>query len=361
MEMALWRAEGGKLRNIAPSAMRLEAELETLIESDSSVLGEDLLIIGRQVATPFGGVVDLLALDETGVLYVIELKRDRTPRDVTGQALDYWSWAATLALPALQEIFAGYRPAVALEEAFADRFNDILPGEVNASQVVTIVAASVDAATERIIRFLNEDLGLPINVVFFRQFADGDAYYLGRSWLVDGHAGIAGAGRTAAGKAKAREPWNGTDWYVSFGEEPGGRQWTDGREYGFVSAGGAEWSSRRLKNLPVGARIFALIPKNGYVGVGTVMGEARRFDQTEVMANGVLTPLAELALVGDYRHDGDHEDDLAEWVVPVEWTHTVPREEAFWRNGMYANQNTATKLRQRFTINQVSREFELGD
>jgi hypothetical protein len=45
-------------------------------------------------------------------------------------------------------------------------------------------------------------------------------------------------------------------------------------KYGFISAGGGEWFSRTLKNLPLGARVFASIPKCGYVGVGTVIGEA---------------------------------------------------------------------------------------
>lgn len=103
------------------------------------------------------------------------------------------------------------------------------------------------------------------------------------------------------------------------------------------------------------------IPKAGYVGVGTVIGEARRFDEARIDVDGVETPLQSLPLVGTYRHEGDDEDDSAEWVVPVEWTKTVPREQAVWKNGMFANQNTAAKLRQKFTIEQVTDEFGLDD
>jgi hypothetical protein len=46
-----------------------------------------------------------------------------------------------------------------------------------------------------------------------------------------------------------KEPWNGQDWYVSFGEEPGGRGWDDAVRYGFVSAGGGDWFSRALRAL----------------------------------------------------------------------------------------------------------------
>jgi hypothetical protein len=361
VEMGLWRADGDKLSRIVPTSIGLESQLETYIESDPTMLGEMLLIIGRQVPTAFGGFIDLLAVDETAAVHVIELKRDRTPRDVTAQVLDYGSWVSTLGRSDIQAIFEQYRPGTALEEEFAECFNETLPEEVNVSQTFTIVAATVDAATERIVRFLNEDFGVPINVVFFRHFIDNGASYLARTWLVGHEVQGVTLSATATRKTKTREQWNGTDWYVSFGEESGTRLWADGRKYGFVSGGGGEWFSRTLKNLPIGARVFSCIPKSGYVGVGTVTGEAKRFDQASVDVDGVSTLLTALPLVGTYRHDGDEADEAAEWVVPVEWIKTVPREQAFWKNGMFANQNTAAKLRQQFTIEQVSEAFNLDD
>lgn len=359
--MGLWRAEGDKLSRIVPTAIGLESQLEVYIESDPTMLGETMLIIGRQVLTAHGGFIDLLALDETAAVHVIELKRDKTPRDVTAQALDYGSWVSTLSRADIHAIFEAYRPGVALEEAFAERFDEILPEEVNASQVLTIVAASVDAATERIVRFLNEDFGVPINVVFFRHFTDNGASYLARTWLMEDDSQTTSPAAPGARKKKTREPWNGSDWYVSFGDGPGGRQWADGRKYGFVSAGGGEWFSRTLKNLVPGARVFACIPKIGYVGVGTVTGEAQRFDQIDISLHGTATPLRELPLSGNYRHAGDEDDALAEWAVPVDWTYAVPREQGFWKPGMFANQNTAARLRQQFTIEQVSAAFGLDD
>ncbi|RFA06669.1 hypothetical protein B7R21_19060 [Subtercola boreus] len=360
VEMGLWRADGDKLSRIVPTPIGLESHLENYIESDPAMLGETLLIIGRQVLTSHGGFIDLLALDETAAVHVIELKRDKTPRDVTAQVIDYGSWVSTLSRAEVQAIFEVYSPGVALEEAFADRFNEILPDEVNAAQIFTIVAASVDSATERIVRFLNEGFGVPINVVFFRHFTDRGASYLARTWLVE-HEGSTAATVSASRQIKTREVWNGTDWYVSFGDSPEGRQWSDGMKYGFVSGGGGEWFSRTLKNLTPGARVFACIPKIGYVGVGVVTGDAQRFDQTLVMLEGVETPLKNLPLNGHYRHADDDDDTMAEWAVTVEWTHTVPREQGVWKTGMFANQNTAAKLRQQFTIEQVTAAFGLED
>lgn len=112
------------------------------------MLGETLLIIGRQEPTAHGGFIDLLAVDETAAVHVIELKRDRTPRDVTAQTLDYGSWVSTLGRAEVTKIFVNYRPGIALEEAFNEQFCGTLPDEVNTAQVFTIVAASVDAATD---------------------------------------------------------------------------------------------------------------------------------------------------------------------------------------------------------------------
>jgi len=73
------------------SPLDSEQRLEDMIAEDPRMSGTDLLIIGRQVPTGFGGFIDLLALDAEGRVHVLELKRDRTPRDVVAQALDYGS------------------------------------------------------------------------------------------------------------------------------------------------------------------------------------------------------------------------------------------------------------------------------
>lgn len=360
LEMGLWRADGNKLSRITPSAIGLESELETYIASDSTMLGTTLLIFGRQVPTAHGGYIDLLGLDETGTVHVLELKRDKTPRDVTAQALDYGSWVATLSRADIVGIWNTYNTLTPFEEAFADTFGEAPPEDLNTAQVFTIVAATVDAATERIVRFLNEGYGIPINVVFFRHFEDGGNKYLARTWLVD-HETQPTKSSASGKQSKSKEPWNGQDWYTSFGDDGAGRNWDDAAQYGFVSAGGLAWYSRTLKNLPVGGRVFACIPGSGYVGVGTVTGPATRFDQLEVSVNDTPVAAHALPLKGTYTRPGDEDDNIAEWAVPVDWTHTVPKTDAVWRKGMFANQNTVAKLRQAFTIEQVTTAFGLDN
>jgi len=75
-----------------------ESTLEEWLESNPGGILEEggLLVLGRQVVTNLGGYIDLLGVDREGNAVVIELKRDRTPRDVIAQALEYASYVETL-------------------------------------------------------------------------------------------------------------------------------------------------------------------------------------------------------------------------------------------------------------------------
>ncbi len=90
-----------------------ESVLEEWLESNPDGILEDgqILIIGRQVPTDLGACIDLLGVDREGNAVVIELKRDRTPRDVVAQALEYAAFAARLDVDALEGIlsFQGVR------------------------------------------------------------------------------------------------------------------------------------------------------------------------------------------------------------------------------------------------------------
>lgn len=351
MELGLWRVDGQPMR-LAHTGMPLEKTLEDLLERDPDILGETLLIIGRQVPTAYGKVIDLLAVDGDGRLHVIELKRDKTPRDATAQALDYGSWVQGLTHDRVLELFANHQPDTSFEQAFADRFGAAPPEEINTSHVLTIVATDVDPATERILAYLANNYGVPINVAMFRYFRDDDRAYLARTWLLPDNLT---ADTTNPRRKAAKEPWNGQDWYVSFGEESGIRSWDDARRYGFVSAGGGEWYSRSLRALPVGARVFVYIPRVGYVGVGTVSGDAMPFDTAVLAGQHKMT---ELELNAGYRHAGGSPDN-DEYVVPVVWTTTVDRENAIQEKGLFANQHSACKLRNRFTLETLTQRFNL--
>lgn len=339
--------------------MPLESKLERLILQDPEILEAKLLLLGSQVATAYGKFIDILGVDSEGTVHILELKRDRTPREVVAQTLDYASWVEGLGNEEIRDIFENGHPGQNFDEAFANRFDGApVPDELNSNHVMTIVASDLDPSTQRIVSYLNRSHALPINVMIFRYFVDAGHEYLARTWLID-EATPAPAG--AGTKGSTRAAWNGQDWYVAFGDDSGSRSWTDASAFGFVSAGGADWYSRTLKSLPVGARVFVHVPKKGYVGVGTVAGKAMPADDAELQVNGEPRKFRSLDLQGAYAHPGAGDGvDTAEYVVPVDWSHTVPLESAYWREGMFANQNSACKLRNQFTIDEVARHFGLA-
>lgn len=338
LDIGLWRVDGG-VRRLPITGMPSEERLEDLIEADPGVLGQPLLIVGRQVVTAHGKRIDLLGLDGDGALHILELKRDRTPRDVIAQVLDYGSWVQSLSHDDVLATFSTYRPGEAIEVAFEATFGSSLPDELNTGHWLTIVAADLDSESQRIVEYL-ASFDLPVNVVFFRYFADGDREYVARTWLIEEAEDL--GPRSRANRTK--EPWNGRDWYVSFGEEANGRSWDDARAFGFVSAGGGRWYTRSLQQVPVGARVWAYIPRAGYVGVGTTTGVAQPLPDSSIAAND---------LSGNYSHSNGEE----EWVIPVDWQRTVPQTEAFSEPGLFANQNSACRLRNRFTLDRLCPAF----
>ena len=71
-----------------------------------------------------------------------------------------------------------------LEQGFDDFFGMSLPEQINQKHDLIVVAAELDSSTERIINYLADNYGVPINAVFFRFFRDDGRDYLTRTWLL---------------------------------------------------------------------------------------------------------------------------------------------------------------------------------
>jgi|TARA_Y100000310_G_C20582662_1_gene763791 hypothetical protein len=174
-EIKIWEVTtGGSLNPVPNTQISLEEQLETWIEQDISIISSDYMVIGRQVTTDFGGVIDLLCLDSTGDIVVVELKRGKTPREVTAQALDYASWVTDLSHQRITDIANDYLPKnKPLETAFQEAFGEELPETLNEGHSVLIVAESMDSSTERIVKYLSAQ-GIRINVLTVQHFSSED-------------------------------------------------------------------------------------------------------------------------------------------------------------------------------------------
>jgi len=186
-DVRLWQVQDdGCLREVAKEELQKEELLENWLANDISILSDDVLVVGRQVETAFGGVIDLLCLDSNGDLVVVELKRGRTPRDIIAQVLDYASWVEDLSNEEITDLAARYLgPENPLDKSFHDAFDVPLPDVLNEGHRMVVVASEVDSSSERIIKYLSDTHGISINAVTFQSFESDQGRLLARVFLME--------------------------------------------------------------------------------------------------------------------------------------------------------------------------------
>lgn len=323
---------------LSVSTLPSEKLLEDMIVAAPAILDEQWMLIGRQVPTRFGGVVDLLAIAPDGSLIVIELKRSRTPREVVAQAIDYAAFVDKLEPEDIVEIYGKFAPGHDLAADFLSRFNaELVEDALNDSHQIVIVAASLDASTERIVAYLSER-DIPINVLFFQVFANGDEQLLSRAWLIDAVETQVNATVTAKGP---KEPWNG-EYYVNYGHGAT-RSWPEALAFGFVSGGGGSWYSGPLNMLNVGDRIWVKAPGYGFVGVGEVTSKAVPAKEFKLPTADGLKPALDVLKGATYHRESVDDPDKSEYFVGVKWLNTVPLEKAIQEVGLFGKQNTVSR------------------
>ena len=127
------------------------------------------LVVGSEMTVKDGSTIVLLAMDRGGDLIIIELKRDRTPRDVIAQTLDYASWVHNVTTRQVLDL-ALERFGRPLETVFAEKYDAPLPDNLNSNHSMLVVASELDASSRRIVEYLSQAHGLNINTAFFTVF-----------------------------------------------------------------------------------------------------------------------------------------------------------------------------------------------
>ncbi len=364
LEIGVWRIDS-ELTQVEVGTLDQESRLEDILDANIRVANPNWLVIGRQVHTTFGGIIDLLAIDKDGHLIVLELKKDRTPRDVVAQLLDYASWVIHLVDTDIARIHGLYldrfhpkKNSESLDARFKMQFDvAAMPESLNKNHELVVVASELDASTERMVTYLSDEYDVPINAVFFRVYKDGEREYLTRAWFID----------PTVPKAKSADVdadivWNG-EYYVSFGDEHR-RHWSDAVKYGFISAGGGRWYSKTLEMLEPGDRVWVNVPGRGYVGVGRVTSKAARINDFRVTdSEGGKKPLSEAEVSQPNMFESRDDEDRSEYMVGVEWEKTVSLDEAIREKGFFGNQNTVcrpTTKSWQHTVERLSRQFGVG-
>ena len=331
----VWSLDGKK--PLETASLTDEKELELLLRDNIEILDKGWLVISNQVKTDAGKFIDILCIDHDGDLVVVELKKDLTPREVTAQVIDYAASVSKMTAEEIAQLYLSFTNGnETLNAAFQKKFGTMLDeGSVNQKVKMVIVAAKMDDGTERIIRFLRETYGVDINILFFRVFQCSNERLISRAWFEEDIE------EAALAEVANRGPWNG-EYYASFGEGDGSRNWEDARKNGFISAGGGSWYSKTLSLLSQGDRVWVNIPHTGYVGVGVVTEPVQRAKDTVFEVKGEQVRMEDLSLRGKYFDSADDPEN-AEYVVKVQWIKTVRVSEAVKELGFFGNQNSVCR------------------
>jgi len=187
-EIKLWNIDVDNVVQIRSQHLDYENRLEKWLIADVSILSSNLALVGTQVVTSFGKKIDILAINSVGELIIIELKRDKTYREVIAQVLDYATWTKDLSYEDLNNILNKYGKIEYKD--IGDLFTATFDKEVddidfNSDHKMLIVGSEIDDSTIRIIDYLsNEPYSININAVNFNYFKDDNGQeYLAQSFI----------------------------------------------------------------------------------------------------------------------------------------------------------------------------------
>ena len=185
MESVLYRIDGSDIDLVDPTsaveAGLFEKDVEDWIERRPEILGDDLLIIGRQIDADDGkDRIDLLAIDKQGSLVVVELKRDLVGDDANLQALRYAAVVSRWTYDQVQTQAEAYWASSGLDrgtlaqeiESFCDEGY-----EINGQQRMILAGRDVKARLRSMALWLRAQ-GVDVRVTSIQLFQEKGLTYL---------------------------------------------------------------------------------------------------------------------------------------------------------------------------------------
>jgi len=188
-QIKLWKIESDDVIKISKEPLDYEHRLEKWLIEDITILSQNLAVIGSQVVSPYGKKIDILAINSSGDLVIIEFKRDKPNREVIAQVLDSATWIRDLCYDELTNILNTYGKSEYkdIEEFFTATFNKKAKEiGLNSDHQMIIVGSEIDESTVRIINYLaKEPYYLNINAVNFNYYRDSNGHeFLAQSYVL---------------------------------------------------------------------------------------------------------------------------------------------------------------------------------
>ncbi len=225
--MPIWKITPQGPKQVGVTAMKqeklLEEHLEDWVMADPSLLGEPLLVIGRQVIIPdVRDRLDILALDPQGNTVIVELKRGQLKDPVDMQALRYASYISRWGFDDLERQARVQLGKVGdpefnfnelFEEFCAQAGVDEVP-DLNSNQRMIIVGAEVKDRLGSVALWLREH-SVDIKIIQVEAFKEGETLFIQPTTIIPlpvSH--ISEVGRASVGESS--QPWvsDGKTWHL---------------------------------------------------------------------------------------------------------------------------------------------------
>lgn len=172
-------AEGKQLIPLTPKSfgdlgVMERFDIQEWIEKTPSILGQELLMIAKELPLSSGIRLDLLAIDKQADLVIIELKRGESGRHVEWQAIKYASYCSNFSP---DDIFTHYAKFLRSDTDEAQlRIEEFIHEELdnlNQSQQILLVAREYHPDVVSAVLWLR-DYGVEIKCIRLRPYVDND-------------------------------------------------------------------------------------------------------------------------------------------------------------------------------------------
>jgi hypothetical protein len=346
-----------KLTGFSDLGLKERFDIQEWIEKSPTILGEDLLVIGKEVTLPSGKRLDLLCVDRSAALVVVELKRDDSGASVEWQAIKYASYCSNF-LP--EEIFKQYAKYLGKTEIEASKsIEEFIDGDIeslNSEQRIILASKEFNSEVISAVLWLRE-FSIDIQCTRLAPYLDSNGSLFIKPEIIiplpEAKNYIERKETKQRKTSTVTGEWTGS-WFINVGEGPH-RTWEDNQKFGFIGAGQGKRYSSALNRLSVGDKIYAYMKGLGYVGFGEVESTAMMIRDFVIADSG--TPLLNAGLKASRPDENSDDEDLSEWVIGVRWIKALPKSNAKTFAGAFANQNVVCKLRHEQTLKFVQQEL----
>jgi hypothetical protein len=219
---------------------------------------EAVLVIAQELSGE--PMADLLAVDSQGTLLVIEVKRESSDRNSVGQLLDY---AATLSRWTYDDFNQRWQRSPGgkgkdLFETFKDFSENtgFEKGDFLKNRRFFILASAGDESMKRIIAWLHDEYGVPVDFVPFQFYGQGRRQFLEIEKIdVD--------------PVEAKGVWQG-DWSFNTNERYCPGAYVKMLRNGVIAVSGYLNTEEKLNGPRTGDRIFAYLNGRGIIAAGRI-------------------------------------------------------------------------------------------